>query len=1289
MQLLGMLRVAYVLFAALGVVSSYAQNSMGPINIEWKDNLKFSDPVLNKTISVFYFRGAVFNDPATWFPYAAGKIKLKQQAENVKVSFQQVYFEEVGIKDIAEIAHADLITDSIVIHQDIAWEQKESYLMYSFVPLRRNPVSRKIERLKYYTLNYSAVSKPRLKKATVLSFASQSVLSSGDWFKFYVNKSGVYKISYSELSGLGLKDLSNVRVYGNGGKRLPEIFNGIVCDDLKEVPVSINTGADGVFNDGDYIMFYAEGPTTYTYNSVKKTYTLESHPFEKKVTYFVTSKPGGAKVLLRSQPSENSTTDVTEYDELWHYQKYEHNLLRSGSAWYGEELKNKASHTFTIPFSNLVKTEPVLINAEIVGRSGNQNNFTFYQNNKAIGSVSLLPVLIENYLTVYARSAKFENSFTSATDNISLQVVHNRDGDLSGVGWIGFVSLTARQSLVYPNKQFVFKDRKSVAPGAVVKFQVSNMSSDIQVWDVADLNQVVRVEGVLQNGIFSFTAQADNLREYIAFDPKNGLYTPEFPAEGKGKVENQNLHGTAPGNMVIVSHPSLLAQANELASLHLVKDGISSLVVTTDQIYNEFSSGMQDPAAIRNFMKMFYDRGSSRSSRPDYLLLFGDGSYDNRTPFTSEGGNSNLIITYESANSLHPTSTFVSDDYFGLLDDGEAIVSNPVSENPYTTGLLDIGIGRLPVRNVDEARVVLNKIKKYYDKAAFGDWRNRICFIGDDEDDNIHMQQADELAGDVKAKYPSMNLEKIYLDAYQQISSSTGQRYPEANIAIQNQLNRGALIVNYTGHGGERGLTHEMVIRQKEDINIWKNENYPLFVTATCDFARFDSNSGTTAGEDVLLNPSGGGIALLTTNRLVYSAPNFVLNREFYEVGFSKSENNPSFRLGDIIRLAKNASGSDINKLNFALLGDPALRLSIPKYSIVTDSINNHPTNVTDTLRAYSYVTLTGHIEDGSGNTLQNFNGSITPTLFDKEKSITSLANDGGDPFRFKMQNNLLFKGNASVKNGRFTLNFVIPRDMDYSFGKGRVSYYASDSTSDASGFFEDLVVGGVSGSVVTDNKGPAIKLYMNDTTFVNGGLTNETPRLLAKVKDDNGINPGGNSIGHDITVTIDNDPRQTYVLNNFYQSDLDNYTQGSVNFQFPVIEPGEHIAKLKIWDIFNNSSEAEIKFKVLEGNKISIQNVYNYPNPFSTSTYFVFDHNQALVSMVATIVIYSMTGSKMKELKVDINSGGFSSGPILWDGTDGNGKDTPGGIYFYRVRLNSPNGTILSSAKKIIRIKP
>jgi hypothetical protein len=1245
-------------------------------SIVWNQPIPSVDPISGKHISRLFFNKAVFHDSVA-LPFYQVKIPLRSELTGYS-SFRTTNVRscEMTLQELSLLGDRHLLSDSIIIRQSFVTEKKTPYILVSFVPIRKNRISGKYERILSFSLISYSSGRSRTKSAQVNhTFTGKSLLSSGDWYKFLVSKTGVYKVSFGEIKNLGIKNPENIRIYGYGGKKLQEVFSGVVPDDMLEIPVMINAQNNGTYTDNDYILFYAQGPVTWNFDPLKKTFSHQVHPFTDQSAYFMTSEPGGKKITTQPSPQGNPNNTVTSFDGLDYHEADLVNFLRSGRNWYGEEFGVQSAYDFTFAFPNIVAGEPVKLEGELLSRSGYASSFTIRQNNLLVDNISLPGITIDD-LSDYAAVKKFQSAFTSSSEKITVRLSFDNNGVSSAKGWLNYIRIAARENLQLNSSQLLFRDSKSVGTGNIAGFTISNGTSATLVWDVTDITNVQQIPLSNQNGTLSFNASADNLCEYVAFDPKNGL-SPTFIKEDNGKVPNQNLHGFPSADFIIISHPDFLKQANELAEIHRQHDNLSIIVVTPQQIYNEFSSGMTDPAAIRNFIKMFYDRADDPAKAPKYVLLFGDGSYDNKNSVIGGIKNTNFIPTYESENSISPTYSYVSDDYYGLLDDGERI----------SDGLLDVGIGRFPVQDTIHAEHLIDKIKSYMSAKNYGDWRNSICFIADDEDNNIHMEQADQLATYMETNHSSFNIEKIYLDAYQQVSTSSGDRYPDVNTAITNQVNKGTLIINYTGHGGESGLAHELILRQKEDIDQWANNTYPLFITATCDLSRFDDYQKTTAGEDILLNLQGGGIALLTTTRLVYSGPNFVLNQQFYLNGFTKTSENPAFRLGDIFRITKNNSGTDINKLNFTLLGDPALSLAIPKYQVVTDSINHNSSIKGDTLQAYSQVVLKGRIVDESGQKLTNFNGILYPTVFDKTKKITTLANDGGQPFDFNLQNNVLFKGKTSVKNGEFTSNLIMPRDMDYTFGIGKISYYASDSISDAAGMNNSVVIGGLLTGVSPNSKGPDIRLFLNDTTFKDGGISNEFPVLLALVSDENGINPGGNGLGHDIIAVLDNDPNQTFILNSYFETNIDDFRKGIVEFRFPKLSSGEHSVSFKLWDNFNNSSQAVLHFTVLGGNSVSLQRVYTYPNPANDYTNFFFEHNQTNSEFDVAIEIYNLSGSLITRLNQKISPSGYTSGPMYWNLTNQNNNKILPGIYLYRIIVRSLNEISVSSSNKLVVI--
>jgi hypothetical protein len=736
--------------------------------------------------------------------------------------------------------------------------------------------------------------------------------------------------------------------------------------------------------------------------------------------------------------------------------------------------------------------------------------------------------------------------------------------------------------------------------------------------------------------------------------------------------------------MIIITHPLFRKHAEKLADLHFRNSGLISLIVTPEQIYNEFSGGTQDISAIRNFARMKFISQSSTQHPLKYLLLFGDGSFENRT---MPPRNPNFIPTYQSQVSNIIVSSFTSDDFYGLLENGEGEAD----------GTEDIGIGRLPVSDTAQAGLLVRKIEKYLDPSNTGDWKNIICITADDEDGNAHMADAEGLSKLLNDSVPSFNVDKIYLDAFRQVTTANGQTYPEVNAAINARINSGCLIYNYVGHGSETGFAHERVMKP-EDIKSWINgTRLPLFITATCEFSRFDDidiniitremSGKTSAGEMVLLNENGGAIALMSTTRVVYSAPNYFLNRNIYDAAFDRDNEGNSMRLGDIIRIAKNNSGSGPNKRNFSLLGDPALRLAYPWHGqVVTDSINHVSViSGSDSLKALSRVTISGHIEDNTGMALNNFNGVVTPVVYEKPSSVRTLANDGGQTIKFNLLNNIIFSGKTTAKNGRFQFSFIVPRDIDYTFGNGKISYYAFNAEKDMGGYYSDIIVGGFASTDVVDTTGPVIRLFMNDTLFRSGGITDRNPRMLAIIEDAGGINTTGSGIGHDLTAWIDNNQNSSIVLNTYFENDFDNYKIGRIIYDMSDLKTGSHSIRLKAWDNFNNSSEETIHFIVETDGKFILTNLMNYPNPAVEETKITAEHNRPDKELEISISIYDGTGRLVRILKTTEYSTGYQLSPIIWDGNNSGGIRVEKGIYPYKVTVRKEDGEKAIASGRII----
>ncbi len=893
-------------------------------------------------------------------------------------------------------------------------------------------------------------------------YAPSSVLSSGKWFKIGVTEDGVYRIDFARLRQLGLENPSNPVIFGNNTGQLSFYNDATGPDDLKEVALFTATGGDGVFNEGDYILFYARGTQGWVFNEAGE-YDYKKHYYSDTAFYFISSRPGGGKKIMPATvPLSEANFHSSVSDALYNHEIDAENLIKSGREWY-QPVPAAKDIEINPRFKNVVTSEPVKYSLRVLARSAVPSSFRFSCSGSLLEDIPVSAINPASTTGTFAQSESRSGEAIPLTSEPLFTVRFLNNGEISARGWLDYVRIHARTLNTFDGLTTHYSDSKSVAPGIVTEFTIKSTVAGVVIWDVTDpFNPgTIQVSGSGENT--KFKSGTDTLKTFVAFVPAN---TAQPPLIYPRALPNQDLHSSLPAGMIIVTHPLFMKHALKLASFHNENSSLVSLVVTPAEIYNEFSGGIPDINAIRNFLRMKYLKQKGTDNPLKYLLLFGDGSYENKTP---PPGNPDFIPTWQSQNSNIIISSFSSDDFYGLLDDGEG----------EDAGTEDIGIGRLPVSDTAQAGIIISKIAGYLDPANQGDWKNSICIVADDEDGNTHLSDAEGLADLVADSIPWVNVDKIYFDAFNQITSATGQFYPDVSNAINDRINSGTLIFNYIGHGNENSLGHERVLTTA-NIDLWNNKTrLPLFITATCEFSRFDDidintvtgeiTGRSSAGEKILFKKDGGSVALMSTTRLVYSAPNYLLNRNIMDVAFDRDPDGKALRLGDIIRIAKNRSGSGINKRNFVLLGDPAVRLSYPWHGhVVTDSVNNVPADQqTDTLKALSTITITGHIEDLHGGTLSGFNGLVSPVVYDKPSEIETLANDGGQKVNFSLQDNTIFSGTTIVKDGKFTFTFLVPRDIDYTYGRGKISYYASDPNIDMNGVFDRIIAGGFSNNPV------------------------------------------------------------------------------------------------------------------------------------------------------------------------------------------------------------------------------
>ncbi len=1099
----------------------------------------------------------------------------------------------------------------------------------------------------------------------VYSTAQISPLANGNIYKISVSQEGMYKITaaYLKANGAQLNGLSPeaVKLYGLPAGMLPQENNAARYDQLQEIATFKSVNGSQF----DYLLFFAEGADAYHYDSENKVFSYKKNLYSDQNFYFLKIKPSPEPSLaVQDAPALSGATKIsTTYFDYIHHENDFYNLLSTGREWFGERYSLPSEENFNFDITGITTYSPLYLSIDVISSSSSEVSFHFAANGTNLPEILIPPVPSGSAFTYSIKAFEAVRTFQiDATSlvgqaNFALSLNYTQESaGISGSGYIDYLGLSFQRSLRLYGNQTVF--RKMAADNIPTEYRIANGAAIDMVWDISNPLIPVNYRFSLSADNAVFTSEANG--KYVAFNAAN-LPAPTF----EGRVTNQNLYQSATPDLLIISPSEFFSEAERLAAFRRFHDGLQVMVVSPDAIYNEFSSGKQDISAIRDFIRLLYQN----DSKLKYLLLFGDASYDYKNRVNN---NTNFIPVYEAKTSFDPINSYSSDDFYGFLDDHEGEWQECASCTDHD---LDIGIGRLPVTNIRQAADLVDKIIHYSaSPSTFGKWRKQLVFIADDEDANVHQRDANFLANFVENNYQNYNINRLFIDAYPQESTPLGERSPIVRKALNQHVERGALIINYSGHGAETGWAEESILSSVQ-IENWDNyDNMPLFVTATCEFGRYDNPGLRSGAERAILNNKGGAIALLTTTRPVYAFSNRILNKDFYDHVFEPTDGEMP-RLGDLMRTTKNAtvgSGSNgvINR-NFTLLGDPSLKLAYTEDSIaITDVISAHTS--TDTIQALSKVTING-VVNKNGITDAKFNGLAEIVVYAQKTTLTTLGNQNTSQLSFQNRSNILYTGRASVEFGQFSFSFVVAKDISYYFGAGKISLYAYDTTrhQDAAGFREDIYVGG-SISVPQDNKPPQINAYLQTPHFQQGMQVPADPVLYASIFDENGINTTGIGIGHDLVAVLDGDEDNAFVLNDFFQASLNDYKHGQLAFQFPDLSEGKHLLVVRAWDTHNNFSETELQFFIDSQYLLELGQPFNYPNPFRDQTTFTFTHNREDEELDITIQIYNTQGQLIHTLtdRVVRSSGKVDS--IRWDRTNGNGQKIRAGIYLYRLLVKS-----------------
>ena len=1236
------------------------------ININWVDNKTYLSEF--NSFNVPYFDNYTHN-----FEPDIGVTLTTQWIEDFIIDPNLVSIEKINYVTVntSEVGSLDInsVPTKIDFKLNNSLSKKNRTLYLEFNPFFRQ--DNVLNKVLSFSIQYN---KKRSQDNQKLSTISNSVLSQGSWYKFQVGNSGVYKLSKSFLNDMGVNtnniDPRTIKIFGNGGGMLPLMNSSEFPYDPIENAIKFIGEEDGVFNNDDYIIFYAKGQDTYNEDS-----NTNLNSFTNETFYLLNVSAGlGRRVVDIVEPELDENYIIDEYQDYKFHEVDNYNIAKIGRRWFGERFDFESIKNFEFEFDNLITSKPIDLKVYTAAVSEIPTSMSLQVNNIDIDNF--------NYQSIndpiLASEDYFNNQISVSNSLINVTLDYNNNGNPSSYAYLDYISIEATCGLSFNGSQLIFYNNEVENLNGVGKYVISNSNSLDEVWNVTDISNITFKENSNLESNFYIKSSLGLASKYIAFS-RSDLLLPV--ANSSVVLANQNLKNNVfvsnnndleNVDYLIVTSEEMLIQANRLADINRNVNNLNVKVVDLKTIYNEFNSSNPDISAIRNFVKYVYDNSEGNLK---YLCLFGDASYDYKDRIAN---NTNIVPSWHSLSSFSLSSSFISDDFFGMMDFNEGTMSS--------SDKLDIAVGRILADTPQRAKDLVDKIESYYSEESFGSWRNNTIVIADDVDESwedIIQSTSDSLATIIEINKPSINIKKIYADAYVQESTSGGERYPEVNNAIVEGIEVGALVVNYFGHGGEDGIARERIFDKIDATELLNKNKLNCFVSVTCEFTKFDNPNRETAGEFLYWNKNGGAVGLITTTRQIFVSVGVDFNITLQQYLFNLNSNT-TYSMAEALRLTKNDPeiSNIIQRRLVFFIGDPAMKLAFPDPNIKITSVNDIPVNdLNEPLKALSLVNIKGQVEGIGGEVLNNYNGELTSTVFDKNISRSTLANDNiyqnNEPIilDFTTLGETIFKGKASISNGLFEFNFVVPRDIGMAVDNGKFSLYAENANQDVdnSGNEMSILIGGINENAENDNTGPDINLYMNDESFIDGGITNENPFLIVKLFDENGINTSS-GIGHDITAVLDGDNSNTFQLNDYYEAALDDYQNGSIKYPLRDLEPGLHTINFKAWDVFNNSSSGEIQFLVNDQNdNLVISNVLNYPNPFVNYTEFWFNHNSSDVLDVL-IQIFTVSGKLVKTISHQTNLSGSSSlsRDLIWDGRDEYGDRLAKGVYVYKLKVRS-----------------
>lgn len=1078
-----------------------------------------------------------------------------------------------------------------------------------------------------------------------LSTYAESLTNLGKWVKISVTESGVYSMSHNKLKELGFSSPSAIKLYGNGGEMLDRINRGARSVAMKQIPT---------YDDGSNIYFYLEGIITYNYSSDLNLVKHSTHLYDKKISYFI-SDVGSVKRIENSIPISDAGTEVDDAVSAISHEDETRNFLMSGRNWFGDVFNDTDSKSYNVELKNLISGSNVLVYSNLLHRSNTKGEFSLQLNSGNIEKVEL-PRKYSSLTFLKGEESKLELS--GANEASVLKISYNKP-ESSAYGVLDYFSITFKRSLRYTIKNDHFYSAS--ADTDVKKYIIKNADSDLKVWKITSIDNIVNMNTDISGSNLSFKDNNTEGDKFVMFR----LSTASEPTI-EGNVANFNTEITDKVNMLIITTSQYKEVSDDLAAFHSNEDNIITKTVLSSDILNEYNCGTLDISAIRNYIR------NSHIDHPElkYILFMGDATYDYRGIMDNV---SDYLHTYQTKNSINSIESYVSDDFFVLLEENEG-----ESDNFGLVGDMDLSIGRIPVASVDEAKGIVQKIKSYSQNNS-GEWISKVTLVADDEDNNIHITQAETLSKMISDNNAAYDKNKIYFDKYNEQKNGAEELYPDVNRELLDCLNNGTLLINYVGHSNSDGLAHERIFNL-ETIKGLKNKRYPLFVTASCEFSRFDNFNEKSAGEYMLLNSDGGSIGLITTTRIAFSSSNHEINKKIFKYLFKYPDSESEYRLGDVLRYAKSET-SGYYKWSFALLGDPALKLSLPQREVVTEVVNGK--NVItegDTLSAFEVIGVEASVRK-YGNIDKEYNGVINVSVYDKPDKVSTKGNNNNVVFDFESEKSILFNGRVIVVNGKFKYSFVVPKDIEYSYGKGVIKYISVNDTASAMGAFNNIWVGGSSSNKLNDNEGPDVKLYLNNTDFKNGDDVGVSPLFIARLSDDSGINTVSNGVNHNIKLYLDSETEID--LSSFYRAKANTYKQGEIFYRLENLNPGIHNLNFEVWDVNNNISESSIDFMVVDSDDLVIKNISLYPNPVMSGAKITFSHNQRAEDLDVKVRIYNTNGSMVFNKSFKVNENFADEDEIDLDISEWSSAST--GIYICNMEFEVNNGTKTNKSIRLL----